>query len=80
MRHTKELRCPYLSFDLISQTLSIKYEDMKNKQILKGLFNDIVPDKIIKRKKEPLRYRSPRDMEWRFKLIDLHRKGLDEYN
>lgn len=58
MAHTIELRCPFLSPEVISKALSLPYKDRINKHALKYDFRDLVPSEILKREKQPLRYRT----------------------
>lgn len=55
MAHTLELRSPFLSRDVIRAALAVPYKDRIGKRVLKRAFQDIVPQEIIERKKEPLR-------------------------
>ena len=56
MRSTVELRAPFLSPAVIVHALSIPYEDRNGeKKVLKETFKDIIPPKILNRKKEPLK-------------------------
>ena len=56
MRSTVELRAPFLSPAVIVHGLATPYE-MRNgeKKMLKETFKDIIPPKILNRKKEPLK-------------------------
>ena len=76
---TFELRSPFLSTKLVETALWLKYEESKGKQVLKDSFKDIVPKEIIERKKQPLRFMSPRDMKWRYDLIKQCRKVTYEH-
>jgi len=58
MAHTVELRCPFLSWPVISCAFNTPYRLRKGKQILKNLFRDLVPNEILSRIKQPLRYRT----------------------
>ena len=73
MRHTLELRSPFLSWDVVRIALGLNYETGKGKAVLKDLFKGILPYQIIERPKMPLRYKSPRDESWRGNLIKLYR-------
>jgi asparagine synthetase B (glutamine-hydrolysing) len=56
MRSTVELRAPFLAPSVIVHALSSNYEDRNGeKKILKETFKDIIPPKILNRKKEPLK-------------------------
>ena len=76
---TFELRSPFLSTKVVETALSLKYEKSKGKQVLKDAFSDIVPKEIIERKKQPLRFISPRDLKWRYDLISQSRKAVYEH-
>jgi asparagine synthase (glutamine-hydrolysing) len=65
MKNTIELRCPYLSRDVIQGALSVVRPQRTEKQYLKNLFMDIVPKEILERKKEPLKTDIIRDHESR---------------
>lgn len=79
MAYSIELRSPFLSFDVVSRALGVPFEQSKGKKFLKKLFSDMVPKEILDRQKQPLRYKSPRDDEWRFRLINTYRKMLHEH-
>ena len=51
----KDLRCPWLSYDIIRYALSLPYEDRKHKSILKEAYKDEIPAEIIQRPKLPLK-------------------------
>lgn len=74
MAHTVELRSPFLSTTVLEKALTIPYNLTRGKTVLKNLFQDIVPKPILERKKAPLRHKSPRDLEWRYSLIDKFRE------
>ena len=74
MAHTVELRSPFLSTAVIEKSLAIPYHLTRGKMPLKAMFSDIVPKEILDRKKQPLRYKSPRNKEWRYSLIDRYRE------
>lgn len=54
MAHTVENRNPFLSKDIISYALSLKWEDRKNKQHLRDLYKNKI--KSLPETKKPLRY------------------------
>ncbi len=77
MANTIELRCPFLSRDVIQGALSVNYKQRTEKQFLKKIFQDIVPRPILERKKEPLKIadlRGKDKMNYRLDLINLFRK------
>lgn len=55
MRHTIELRSPYLAPRVIALAMMFPYEVRSSKQILKEAFKDIVPKHILDREKKPLK-------------------------
>lgn len=55
MRHTIELRSPYLAPRVIALAMMYPYEVRTCKQILKEAFSDIVPRHILDREKKPLK-------------------------
>lgn len=55
MAHTVEYRSPYSSDVIIDFGLKIPYEEGKNKEFLKKIYKDIIPDYILNRKKTPLK-------------------------
>jgi asparagine synthase (glutamine-hydrolysing) len=56
MRSTVELRAPFLAPSVIVHALASDYKDRNGeKKILKETFKDIIPPKILNRKKEPLK-------------------------
>lgn len=55
MRHTVELRSPFLSPRVLALALRIPYEQRTSKQALKEAFKDLVPDNILNRPKLPLK-------------------------
>ena len=71
MRSTVELRAPFLSPAVIVHGLSTPY-DMRNgeKKVLKETFKDIIPPKILNRKKEPLKTDAIRDDKMKQRKIN----------
>lgn len=67
-----ELRSPFLARGVIESALAIPYEKRTNKQVLKEIAKDIVPQQIINRKKKPLRYKSM--MNQRYNLIERYKQ------
>jgi asparagine synthase (glutamine-hydrolysing) len=55
MQHTVELRSPFLARPVVESALGLPYEWRTNKNILKYAFEDILPEEILNRKKEPLK-------------------------
>lgn len=56
MAHTKESRCPLMSYRLINIAKRIPHEQRKNKQCLRATYKSILDDVIINGIKKPLRY------------------------
>lgn len=77
MANTIELRNPFLARNVIEAALAVPYHQRTCKQILKKIFADIVPRKIIERQKEPLKIQETRHIEeklkWRRMLIEKFR-------
>jgi asparagine synthase (glutamine-hydrolysing) len=55
MANTIELRCPFLSRDVIEGAMAVNYKQRTEKQFLKKIFGDIVPGTILDRQKEALK-------------------------
>ncbi len=55
MQHTVELRSPFLARPVVESALGLPYGWRTNKNILKYAFEDILPEEILNRKKEPLK-------------------------
>lgn len=72
--HKVELRCPFLSWAVIQNAFNIPYEERINKKVLKDVFCKIVPDEILHRQKQPLRYRP--DHLNRNKLIEIYKNTI----
>jgi len=73
MVHTVELRCPFLSPEVINYALTVPYEQRTSKQILKTTFANIVPRPILEREKVPLKIKQIRTdpLNWRLDLIEI---------
>lgn len=78
MAHTIELRCPFLSPPVIRGAMGIPYQIRTSKQHLKNIFADIVPEYILRRKKEPLKTRAIVNdpLGNRLKVIRLFRETM----
>ena len=55
MRHTVELRSPFLNPHIVKLALRLPYSQRTEKQFLKQVFKGVVPDRILERKKHPLK-------------------------
>jgi len=74
MNFTIEARNPFLGHDVVKKALQLPYSERTHKKILKDEFRGLIPDRIIDRKKEPLKIQAIRNDE------KLHRNNLiDEY-
>jgi len=82
MYFTIECRNPFLSHDLIKKALTIPFEKRVYKKILKEEFQGLIPDKIINRKKNPLKIKQIREDElgYRRKLIQDYLFHLENKN
>jgi asparagine synthase (glutamine-hydrolysing) len=58
MRHTVELRSPFLAPSVVAHALSLPYAERIGKSCLKKAFADVVPQKILDRPKLPLKTRA----------------------
>ena len=56
MFFTKECRNPFLSTEIINYALHLKRDLRTNKKILKIFYKNKIPDSILKRTKQPLRF------------------------
>lgn len=76
MFSTVELRCPFLSFDVLAHALKIPYSERHQKECLKNIFKDILPESIITRPKLPLKSKFvlADPLRWRLELIDRFRE------
>jgi len=73
MASTVELRCPFLSWDVIRFAWTIPWVQRRSKEYLKEQFAGIVPAKILNRAKVPLKVpgiRGDKKIEWRRKMLD----------
>jgi len=59
MTHTIECRNPFLSTDIILYALSLKYDERKNKNILRKAYKDLIP--FVDVKKKPLRLNNDKE-------------------
>jgi asparagine synthetase B (glutamine-hydrolysing) len=77
MNYTIETRSPFLSPELIKYALSLKWIERTEKEELKRIAIDIVPDRIINRTKKPLKTNSIIDspLKNRKKMIQESRKN-----
>jgi asparagine synthase (glutamine-hydrolysing) len=73
MRHTVELRSPYLAPAVVAHALALPYAKRIGKTCLKEAFADIVPKAILERQKLPLKTKAVIDggTAYRKKLVDL---------
>ena len=78
MHFTIECRNPFLSHDIIKRALALPFSERTHKKILKDEFRGKIPDKIIDRKKNPLKIKKIRDneKEYRRGLIEDYLKHL----
>ena len=69
----KDLRCPWIGYDIIRYALSLPYESRKHKQLMKDAFRGTLPDEILDRPKIPLKNDALRadPIKYRMKLIDM---------
>lgn len=51
----KDLRCPWLSYDIVRYALSLPFEGRKHKAPIKAAYAGIIPEEIISRPKLPLK-------------------------
>lgn len=68
----KDLRCPWLSYDIVRYALSLPFEERKHKAPIKAAYAGIIPDEIIARPKLPLKNDELRadPMAYRRKVIE----------
>lgn len=68
----KDLRCPWLSYDIVRYALSLPFEERKHKAPMKAAYAGIIPDEIINRPKLPLKNDELRadPMAYRRKLVE----------
>lgn len=78
MHFTIEARNPFLGHDVVRKALSLPCEQRTHKKILKDEFRGLIPDRIIDRKKEPLKIQAIRDNEHqnRLELVDQYLNHL----
>lgn len=76
----KELRCPWLSYDILRYALSLPYEERKHKECIKNAYRGILPDEIIDRPKLPLKNDELRadPMAYRKKVITTFLEMLQQ--
>lgn len=74
----KELRCPWLSYDIVRYALSLPFEERKHKAPMKAAYAGIIPDEIINRPKLPLKNDEFRagPMVYRRKIIELFSRAM----
>ena len=58
MAFTKEIRCPFMSHDLVRLAVNTPWSSRKSKIQLKEAYKGIIPEGIINRSKSPLRIES----------------------
>jgi len=79
MASTVELRCPYLSWPVIRKAMTIPWRQRRSKEFLKAAFADLIPKRILERKKKPLRisgYDENR-LGWRMRCMEEFDKILE---
>lgn len=81
MNFTIECRNPFLGHDVVKAALHLPFSERTNKKILKDQFRGLIPDEIIDRKKNPLKIKSIREDETKYRretiqnyLNFLHKK------
>lgn len=77
----KDLRCPWLSFDIVRYALALPFEERKHKKHIKDAYKGLIPDEIIDRPKLPLKNDELRadPIAYRRKLVE-HFINLVENN
>jgi len=72
MASTVELRCPYLSWDVLALAQKIPWKQRRSKELLKEIFIDLLPLSIIERSKRPLRIEQYDDskINWRHMVMN----------
>jgi asparagine synthase (glutamine-hydrolysing) len=72
MASTIELRCPFLSRDVVGNALVLPWTERQDKKILRTTFKELVPKSILERPKMPLRIKEVWEdkEEWRHYLVD----------
>lgn len=81
MSQTIELRCPFLSKDVIEGSLALPYSERIDKKYLRNLFSDILPSEIYNRKKLPLKSKQVLNdgLQWRYLLMQEFKKIIPKY-
>ena len=81
MAHLVEFRSPFLARDVIEGAMAWPYERRQDKNGLKALFHDLVPDEILDRPKHPLKSKQllKDPIQWRQYLIDQFKEVASEY-
>ncbi len=79
MSHTIELRCPFLSWEVVQHALTIPWTLRKRKERLKHVFRQLVPLAIIERQKVPLKIDGIRKdkMAWRQSCLQEFERGMN---
>jgi asparagine synthase (glutamine-hydrolysing) len=72
MNFTIECRNPFLGHDVVRAALRLPYSERTHKWILKEQYRKCIPEKVIDRKKNPLKIKSIRENETQY------RRGLIE--
>ena len=67
MNFTIECRNPFLGHDVIKKALSLPWGERIGKKILKEEFKGLIPDEIINRSKNPLKIKSIREDEFKYR-------------
>lgn len=72
MRFTKELRSPFLGFDVVKVALCMPWPERRHKACLKKLYGDSLPESVLSRSKFPLKHEGlvQNPMAWRMWLMD----------
>jgi asparagine synthetase B (glutamine-hydrolysing) len=75
-RFTIELRCPYLSHNLIRYALQLPFDLRQGKKILKYSYANEIPTEIINRKKTALKSKQVLNdkIAWRYQLIEMFKE------
>ncbi len=74
MRWTKEARSPLMGYNLVEYASKLPKTKINNKQILRDLYNDKLPEMVINSVKKPLRYKNNKDLN--IQLIKETHKNL----
>jgi len=80
MMNTVELRCPFLGREVLAGALALPYEVRQNKAWLRRMFEDDLPEKIVKAEKRPLKSNHVREdpIGWRRRLCARFLEILEE--